>query len=644
LTQQKMVILDPLKCKPNMPAWSYFKKHQRECGKDCITVTKEGGKAEIKIWDNACAACLNRAKRCPDNAAKVVQLPSNLTHNCSHRYGMNAFKLHGLPMPRPGRVMGILGCNGIGKSTALSILACKLKPNLGCLDGAPSWTEILKHYRGSELQNFFTLMLEDSLKVSLKPQIDQHVASKQKGKIVGDVIAKGDERGIAEEIVSKMELSHVMQRDVSELSGGEMQRLAISLATMKDANVYMFDEASSFLDVRQRLVATRLIRDLANMESSANTRYVIVVEHDLAVLDYMSDYIHVLFGEAGAYGVVAKHAGLRNGINNFLAGYIPAENMKFRAEALSFKVHHTSDSELREMGLGGMESEKKCGWREYPDMTKTLESEGRPSFTLHIEGGSFTDGEVLGLMGENGTGKTTYLEMLAGLHDKLLPTTNDTEEKKYDNCPVSLLGMGITMSYKRQDYAPKYRRYTKSVRELLERNLQIAFTDSLFKLFVMRPMRIEELMDLAVSTLSGGELQRLAIVVCLGTPAMVYLLDEPSAGLDCEQRIITAKVIKRWVVSHLNRTCFVIEHDTLMMSALADRMILFEGVPGVETNARAPSTVADGFNAFLKTLDVTFRRDPVNHRPRVNKAGSVKDRQQKASGEYFRLDGEDDDD
>jgi len=367
------------------------------------------------------------------------------------------------------------------------------------------------------------------------------------------------------------------------------------------------------------------------------------VEHDLAVLDFMSDYIHILYGEPGCYGVVCKRAGLRKGINNFLAGYSPAENMKFR-EPLTFKVSHTSASELRDLGLGGEVSETGIGIREYPAMSKTLSSEGRPSFTLHVEGGGFTDAEIVGLMGENGTGKTTYLQMLAGLYDTPLPESEQSEEKKFDCQPVSLLGMGITMSYKRQDYAPKFRRYNKTVRELFERNLQMAFTDSLFKLFVLKPLRIDELMDLTVATLSGGELQRLAITICLGTPAMVYLIDEPSAGLDCEQRVIVAKVIKRWLVSHLQRTCFVIEHDCLMMSALADRMILFDGRPGVETTARSPSTVIDGFNNFLKSLDVTFRRDPVNHRPRVNKYGSAKDQEQKAAGKYFLLDVDDDDD
>lgn len=353
----------------------------------------------------------------------------------------------------------------------------------------------------------------------------------------------------------------------------------------------------------------------------------------------MSDFIHCLYGQPGCYGVVTKRAGLRNGINNFLAGYIPAENMQFRNKALSFKVTQASAQELKDMGLG-LASEKTLGYLTYEGMTKTLSSEKedganeKKSFTLHVEPGNLADAEVVGLMGENGTGKTTYIEMLAGLHDKTTPSEVEGEKPSYDSVPLSLLGMGVTMSYKKQDYAPKFRRYTKTVRELFERNLPAAFQDSLFKLFVMRPLRVEELIDLQVNHLSGGELQRLAITVCLGTPAAVYLIDEPSAGLDCEQRIIVAKVIKRWVVSHLNRTCYVIEHDTLMMAALADRMILFTGTPGVEATAHSPCSVRDGFNDFLKSLDVTFRRDPSNHRPRLNKMHSVKDTQQKAAGTF----------
>lgn len=637
--ERKMVILDPAKCKPNMPAWAYFTKWQGACGKQCITVVKSPPK--ITIWKDACAGCLNRAKQCPNNAAKVVKLPSNLESELVHKYGENAFQLHGLPMPRAGEVLGMLGCNGTGKSTAIKILSGKLKPNLGRVDDPPSWADIHKYYRGSDLQNYFKMILEDSLKVSVKPQIDQDIAKSLSGNILGSLVAQKDQRGCGEQLLEDLDLVHLKERDVSELSGGELQRLAIALCVMNDADVYMFDEPTSFLDVKQRIAATRVIRALVRVDVAVKPKYVVVVEHDLSILDYMSDYIHCLYGEPGAYGVVAKRANVRNGINNFLAGYLPAENMQFRDEALTFKVSQISAADARELGLGLGDPKKGVGTLEYPEMTKVLKSEDRDSsFTLHVEAGNFNGAEVIGMMGENGTGKTTYLQMLAGLHDQET-TPEGSKEKTYESIPISLLGMNVTMSYKRQDYAPKFRRYTKSVQELLEKNVPMTFTDQMFKLFVVRPLGMAELMDLPVASLSGGELQRLAIVVCLGTPASVYLIDEPSAGLDCEQRVIVAKVIKRWVVSHLNKTCFVIEHDSLMMSALADRMILFTGSPGIECRAHPPSSVGDAFNSFLQTLNVTFRRDPTNYRPRINKENSVKDREQKSSGHYYLLDVDD---
>jgi len=637
--ERKMVIIDQTKCKENMPAFAYFKRHARACGKDCISVQKHPT-PKVTIWKDACAACLNRAKRCPDNAAKVVKLPGNLETELIHKYGDNSFQLHGLPMPRAGQVLGMLGCNGTGKSTALKILAGQLKPNLGKFESPPSWADITKYYRGSDLQNYFKMVLEDRLVVSMKPQIDQNIGKNLAGQILGELVKQKDERKVGEQLIKDLELTHLVDRDVRDLSGGELQRLAILLCMIKEADVYLFDEPTSFLDVKQRIEVTRILRTLvSNEEDLAKSRYVVVVEHDLSILDYMSDFVHCLYGEPGAFGVVCKRANVRNGINNFLAGYIPTENMQFRDEALSFKVSQISAADARELGIGSGES-KSIGDCEYPSMTKVLQSENRSSFTLHVEPGQFAGAEVVGMMGENGTGKTTYLELLAGLYDKET-TPEGAEEKTYDNAAISLLGMGITMSYKRQDYAPKYRRYTKSVRDLLERNVQIAFVDSMFKLLVVKPLGMEEMMDLPVASLSGGELQRLAILVCLGSPASVYLIDEPSAGLDCEQRVLVAKVIKRWVVSHLQRTCFVIEHDSMMMSAMADRMILFTGRPGIEAYARSPSSVGDAFNSFLQTLDVTFRRDPTNFRPRVNKHNSVKDKEQKKAGQYYLFDSDD---
>jgi len=626
--EKRMVILDQSKCKPTMPAYEYLKRHVMGCGKECIS--HDRATKTIKIWDQACLACLNRAKHCPDNATKVVKLPANLSSDTVHRYGPNSFKLHGLPMPRSGQVLGMLGCNGTGKSTALSILAGKLKPNLGNYDDPPTWQEIVKYYRGSDLQNYFKNVLEEKFKVSLKPQLEQDTVKALFGQKISDLIKKTDQRDKAEEYCKRLHLDHLLERQVEQLSGGELQRLAIMVCALKEADVYMFDEPSSFLDVKQRLEAVRLIRDLVSDEG--NPKYVIVVEHDLAILDYISDYIHCLYGEPGAYGVVVKRQGIRNGINQFLDGFFVAENMRFRSESLHFKISQTSAAEIKELGLG-VSSEKTIGRVQYETCKHVLSPGTERSFTLNIAGGDYTDGEIMALVGENGTGKTTYMQMLAGLFDE--SKEGKDGKKEYTCTSLSLLGHGTTMSYKRQDFAPKYRRYKGTVRELLEKNCQAAFVDSLFMLLVLRPMRVEETFDLGVSTLSGGELQRLAISVCLGTPALVYLFDEPSAGLDCEQRIVVGKVIRRWVISHLNRSCFVIEHDTLMLSALADRMILFTGQPGIESFASEPMAVTDAFNAFLENLNVTFRRDPTNYRPRINKEGSTKDREQKESGNYF---------
>jgi ATP-binding cassette subfamily E protein 1 len=120
----------------------------------------------------------------------------------------------------------------------------------------------------------------------------------------------------------------------------------------------------------------------------------------------------------------------------------------------------------------------------------------------------------------------------------------------------------------------------------------------------------------------------------LGKPAQVYLLDEPSSYLDSSQRLIVARVIKRFVM-HARKTAFIIDHDLLMSTYLADRVMVFSGQPGVACSASAPQPLVTGMNAFLRNLGVTFRRDPTNHRPRINKLHSVKDREQKAAGTYF---------
>ena len=374
-------------------------------------------------------------------------------------------------------------------------------------------------------------------------------------------------------------------------------------------------------------------------QENGKPRYVVVVEHDLAVLDYMSDYVNCLYGEPGAYGVITKVATVTNGINNYLAGYFPAENMRFRSEAISFSVSASSasaDSLLSNGPVKGLPSTVI----DYPSMTRTLHSTASndngksTSFTLHIEPGYFSGAECIGLLGQNGSGKTTFMDMLAG-H---VQSTEESESgKEVIDFECSLAGLGV--SYKRQVYAPRLRRFKGTVQGIIERQLRNMCADRLFRLLVIKPLKIDELYMNEVSTLSGGELQRLAIVLCLGTPASVYLLDEPSAGLDCEQRVMAAKVIRRWVVNHLGRIAMIIEHDFVMASALSDKVVVYDGRPGIECTARSPVGIVDGFNTFLEQLNVTFRRDPSNFRPRVNKPGSQNDELQKSSGQLFTFDG-----
>lgn len=130
-----------------------------------------------------------------------------------------------------------------------------------------------------------------------------------------------------------LDLHAILEREIGQLSGGELQRFIIGMTCVQQADIYMFDEPSSYLDVKQRLKAGRMIRSLLQPRT-----YVVCVEHDLSILDYLSDFICCLYGVPGAYGVVTMPSSVRQGINIFLSGFVPSENMRFREVELTFKV------------------------------------------------------------------------------------------------------------------------------------------------------------------------------------------------------------------------------------------------------------------------------------------------------------------
>ncbi|CAF0853408.1 unnamed protein product [Didymodactylos carnosus] len=596
----RIAIVSNDRCKP--------KKCKQECkrscpvnkmGKLCVEVTSESKISNIS--EELCIGCGICVRKCPFEAIAIINLPSNLDKDTTHRYGPNAFKLHRLPTPRPGQVLGLVGINGIGKTTALKILAGQLKPNLGKFNTPPDWEYILKFFRGSELQNYFTKILEENLKAILKPQYVDQIPKAVRGN-VQDILNKKDELGNQDAVTNAFDLHNIKDRNIADLSGGELQRFACAIMCIQKGNIFMFDEPSSYLDVKQRLKAALAIRDMVS-----ENRYVIVVEHDLSVLDYLSDFICVLYGSPGHYGVVTMPFSVREGINIFLDGFIPTENLRFRDVALTFKVVETAAEEV---------VKRLCN-NNYPSMQKKL-----GSFELSVDAGSFTESEIVVLLGENGTGmslllifnsgtffsfsvgKTTLIRMLAGN----LECDGEIEIPK------------LNISYKPQKISPKF---TGTVRDLLNSRIREAIFHPQFQTDVAKPLNIDNIIDQEVQNLSGGELQRVALCLCLGKPADVYLIDEPSAYLDSEQRLHAARVIKRFIL-HCKKTGFVVEHDFIMATYLADRVIVFDGQPSVKAHASKPQALVPGMNSFLKQLEITFRRDPENARPRINKLNSMK--------------------
>ncbi|MBY9010904.1 MAG: ribosome biogenesis/translation initiation ATPase RLI [Candidatus Lokiarchaeota archaeon] len=603
----RIAVLNKGRCKPDKcspfgekPCIKYCPKVRT--GDKTIQLSPNGKSAEI--IESLCTGCGICIKKCPFKAINIVNLPDPLKNQITYRYGPDQFSLFRMAIPKKGKVLGLIGQNGIGKSTMLSILSGELKINLGKFnDEIPNDEAIINFFKGSELQQYFIDMFNKKLSVVHKPQnitlIPKHVSGK-----VYDLLKKNDKDDRLDKIIEELNLKEILDRNLSVLSGGEVQRVAIAAAYLKNADVYLIDEPSSYLDVSERINMAKLIRSLTD-----NNKTVIVVEHDLAILDYLSDYISLFYGAPGVYGIISHPQGVRVGINIYLNGYIKDENVRIRDEPIQFHERPPIDS-LFDIGASIFS---------YDNLEKTL-----GDFHLSVTGSEIHAGEILGILGPNGIGKSTFIDLIAN------KIKSDKEIKiKNEEIPPSKLKVSLKPQYIKM---PE----TDLVSSTINQIKMAPYLSQSYKKRLINSLQLENIKERQISELSGGELQRTAIAHCLSTEADIYLLDEPSAFLDIEMRLTVAQLLRK-SIEELKKSAFVVEHDIITQDFIADSILVFEGTPGIEGKALAPLNLRDGFNLFLKMMGITFRREKLTKRPRVNKIGSTKDVYQKGINEYYYI-------
>jgi ATP-binding cassette subfamily E protein 1 len=589
---QRVAVLDKELCQPKKCGLECIKYCPvNKSGADCIVLNEETNKALID--EDICNGCGICVKVCPFEAITIVNLATELATDKIHQYGQNSFRLYKLPTPKKGQVIGLLGRNGMGKSTVINILSGNLKPNLGKYDEPPEWDEILKFYSGTELKSHFEKIKDNQISASIKPQQVYNISQVFDG-TGKELLEKYDERGIMNQLIKTLDLENSVGQNVKELSGGELQRLAVAVTSVKDADFYFFDEPSSYNDIYQRTSVAKVIQNLAKIGKS-----VMVVEHDLTLLDYVSDLIEVLYGISSAYGIVSNVLSTKVGINVFLDGYLPNENIRFRDKKFSFDVSTTAGQFL--------EAETVI---KYPILEKKYST-----FSVTVEAGQVHRGEVLGILGANSLGKTTMMKMIANVEK---PDSGSVDTK-------------LKIAYKPQYLSNDI---DVDVISVLNKANEGLVEGSQEEEQIVDPLKIKKLYNKSIKNLSGGELQKVSIVTCLLQKADLYALDEPSAFLDVEDRIAVAKFIQQFTRSY-GKSAMIIDHDVQLLDLVSDSMVIFEGTSGINGHASSPLPKVEAMNKFLKSLDITFRRDEKSQRPRVNKENSRLDKIQKAESNFY---------
>ncbi len=583
----RLAIIDKSKCKPNSCTWEC----KRVCpvnmtGSDCVY---EGEDKKSEIDEILCTGCGICVKHCPFEALTIINLPELKNDTPIHQYGPNGFRIFNLPLIQEGSITGILGRNGIGKSTVINVLSNTIKANFGKFGEDKIKTDeeyfnfLNDLFKGSALQNYFNKLSKNEIKIAYKPQQIVNIPKMFSGKVIDLLLKVNSNKEEIKILSNKLNISNILEREINVLSGGELQRVAIVAALLKsNSNLFIFDEITNYLDIYERLNSSKIIKELVNGKSS------LIVEHDLVVLDFLCEFIHIMYGQPGAFGMLTGIKSGKVGINDYLEGYSKEENVRFRDKPITFDKDSIKDSKRIEILTSWGEKEISLG-----------------DFNLKIEPGDIKKGEIIGIIGRNALGKSTFIKSLV----------NEGIE-------------GVKISYKSQ---------------LIEKNDNLVmselmqfpnYEDNFYQLYVLEPLNIKPLLEKNIEDLSGGELQRFAIAKCLLEEADLYLLDEPTAFLDIEDRLKISKMLNNFMQLK-EKAAFIIDHDLVFMDYLSDRLQVFLGKPSISGIAHSPLSMRDGMNKFLKELEITFRKDDNNKRPRVNKKGSVKDSEQKRIGEYY---------